>query len=238
MIQARPAAADESLSVYAPVNRSSEEIEMRRIIVPELRRRWPQARIVHELGLRYATNSIDIAAIGPSEIVGVEIKSSRDVLDRLEGQVRAFAPICSQIIVALAPRWCAAPEAVQGGVRQRRKRSSSDEASHDAIGLLRRIGAPNVEAWLCCAETGSAQGLDSWSSARRFPWAYPLLEMLRVSELEQIASRHSIAPPTRHDRLVAALHDQMKGNEVVPAVCRVLRARVSPHPLSDVEIVA
>jgi hypothetical protein len=219
--------------IYAPTNRSAEELEMRRVMVPELRRRWPSARIVHELGLRYSTNSIDVAAITPTEIIGIEIKSSRDVLDRLEGQVRAFAPICSLVIVALAPKWCGSAPAFPGRGRK------AVTPPHNALDLLRRIGAANVEAWMCCASTGSAQRhADSWSSTQRFPWAYRILEMLRVSELEQIAMRHQIAPPTRHDRLVATLHDQRKGSEIVPAVCRILRARVSPHPLSDAEIAA
>ena len=88
-----------------PVNRSSEELEMRALIVPELRKRYPSARIIHELPLRYSTNRIDLAAVTEDEIVTVEIKSSRDVVDRLERQLREFAPISSRLICALAPKW-------------------------------------------------------------------------------------------------------------------------------------
>ena len=61
-------------------NRSSEELAMRDLVVPELRRRWPTARIIHELPTRYSSNRIDLAAVTESAIIGVEIKSSRDVI--------------------------------------------------------------------------------------------------------------------------------------------------------------
>jgi hypothetical protein len=85
-------------------NRSGEELAMRALIVPELRKRYPSARIIHELPLRYSSNRIDLAAVTETEIISVEIKSSRDSLDRLEGQLRAFQPISARIITALAPK--------------------------------------------------------------------------------------------------------------------------------------
>ena len=88
-----------------PVNRSSEELAMRDLVVAELRRRWRSAQIIHELPLRYSAKRIDLAAITDAEIISVEIKSSRDVVDRLEAQVRAFLPISTRVIVALAPKW-------------------------------------------------------------------------------------------------------------------------------------
>ena len=53
---------------------------MRALIVPELRKRWPAARIVHELPLRYSTRRIDLAAITETEIISVEIKSSKGTI--------------------------------------------------------------------------------------------------------------------------------------------------------------
>lgn len=85
--------------------RSEEEGQMRVIVEQHLRQRWPGARIIHEFPLRYSSRSLDMAAILPSEIIAVEIKSSKDVIDRLENQLRAFAPICTRIMVALAPKW-------------------------------------------------------------------------------------------------------------------------------------
>lgn len=56
---------------------------MRRAIEAWGRERWPDARLVHELVVAQERR-IDMAFIQPGNIVGIEIKSSRDTLDRLD----------------------------------------------------------------------------------------------------------------------------------------------------------
>ena len=67
----------------APANRSSEELEIRAAVETWGRAKWPGSRVVHEL----VTGScrIDMAFIQSDHIAGVEIKSSRDRLARLDG---------------------------------------------------------------------------------------------------------------------------------------------------------
>jgi hypothetical protein len=195
-----------------PVNRSAEELAMRAMMDAELRYAFPQARIIHELGLRYSTNSIDIAAVTAHQIIGVEIKSSRDTLDRLEKQVRAFAPFCSLVFIAVAPRWV-------------------DQAQR----IAERCGAPNVIVEACCAATGRIVVDPFWVAHRtqRHGWALRQLDALRVSELEIVAAQFGVAPRSSHAKLVDSLCDHLTGREVRRAVCDTLRHRVSPNPMSD-----
>jgi hypothetical protein len=206
-----------------PKNRSDEEIQMRALIVPELRKRYPTARIIHELPLRYSTNRIDLAAVTEREIVSVEIKSSRDVMDRLEAQLRAFQPISARIIVALAPRWneklpSIRKEYPSGGVGYQLQYTPTQE-------IIQRVGG--VEVWTVDAEGGAITEMDGDYYRARKPWLAQMLDMLHVSELAGIAGRHQISMAKRpvHFALVSDLVDLLRGKEVIAAVCRALRER-------------
>lgn len=85
------------------MNRSDEELAMRRAIATWGRPRWPDARLVHELVV--GASRIDMAFVGPEYLVGIEIKSSRDTLDRLHDQHRVFSAMLPLTIYALAPIW-------------------------------------------------------------------------------------------------------------------------------------
>lgn len=84
-------------------NRSSEELAMRDHIEAWGRQRWPDARVFHELVVSECR--VDIAFIRPSDLIGVEIKSSKDVLTRAERQVRVFGEHFPEFWVAIAPKW-------------------------------------------------------------------------------------------------------------------------------------
>lgn len=84
-------------------NRSSEELEMRDHIETWGRARWPDARVFHELVISECR--VDIAFIRPNDLIGVEIKSSKDVLTRLEKQVRVFHDHIPEFWVAIAEKW-------------------------------------------------------------------------------------------------------------------------------------
>lgn len=204
-------------------NRSSEELQMRELIVPELRKRYPSARIIHELPVRYSTNRIDLAAVTETEIISVEIKSSKDVIDRLEAQLRAFQPISARIIVALAPRWneqlpTLKTEYEGGAIGYREQFTETQQ-------IIRRVGG--IEIWTVDAEAGSVTVTDGdWHRARK-PWLAQMLDMLHVAELIDIAHRRRVVVPMRptHLTLVSALVDMLQGREVAADVCRALRAR-------------
>jgi hypothetical protein len=196
------------------VNRSAEELRMRELIVPKLRETWPSARVIHELPTRYSTNRIDLAAVTASEIVAVEIKSSRDVADRLEAQLRAFAPLCTRLVIALAPKWVA-PDAADGGVRTK---------AQEAIG---RCYESHFSTWTVDAGAGTVKGgFDSWQRPNH-PWPARMLHILHVAELQSIAAGHRILTDKRanHWTLVRLCADLLTGREAVAAVCHALRTR-------------
>jgi hypothetical protein len=69
-----------------------------------LRKAFPDARIVHELVLRQGGVRIDLAAVTPDRLVCVEVKSERDVLDRLPAQIAAMKLVCDAWRVATADK--------------------------------------------------------------------------------------------------------------------------------------
>lgn len=209
-------------------NRSSEELAMRDLVVPELRRRWPSARIIHELPTRYSQNRIDLAAVTPDLIIGVELKSSRDVIDRLEGQLRAFEPICHGVIVCLAPKWNEKLPMIE---RPAKYGIRHEQPLTEAQAVTRRV-SHQIPIWTCSAQDQRIDPedehlLDRKRLSRVTPWAGKMLDVLHVAELKQIAARHRIATGRwpYHQDLVGACHDNMTGPEIVRAVCRALRER-------------
>lgn len=229
----------EGVTLIAPAkqNRSSEELEMRALVVSKLRARWPDARIVHELPLRYSSNRIDLAAVCPTEIISVEIKSSLDVADRLEAQLRAFLPISSRVIVALAPKWNEKlPEREVARKIGGRNVTSYLSQFTEAQEVIHRVGGC-LDVWTVNADTGSIDVTrESYRTQR--PWAFQLLDMLHVTELVHIAGKHRCWSGKRpvHLDLVNACNDLMSAREVTAAVCAALRARVAFARESDAPI--
>jgi hypothetical protein len=220
-----------------PVNRSSEELRMRELIVPELRKRCPSARIIHELPLRYSERRIDLAAVTESEIISVEIKSSKDVADRLEAQLRGFLPISSQVIVALAPKW---NEKLPSIERKRKDYTSYSPQYTEAQEIINRVGwHPFVEVWTVDADAGTIHITDR-AHRKQQPWASRLLDILHVSELVSIAGKHRCwqGKRPRHTDLVTACVELMTGREIVAAVCGALRNRSAFGRDSDPPIAA
>jgi hypothetical protein len=204
---------------------------MRDLIVPRLRERWPSARIIHELPLRYSTNRIDLAAVTETDIIAVEIKSSKDVADRLEAQLRGFQRIASRMIVALAPHW---NEKLPPLITKEANCTSYTERRTETQEIIYRTCGSGVDVWTVDADAGTVEVTQS-SYRDSWPWAYQLLHMLHVSELAAIASRHGCWQGKRpvHLDLVNACAELMTGGEVRRAVCSALRARPAFGAASD-----
>jgi hypothetical protein len=62
----------------------------------------PDTLIIDELGLLHGSNRIDVAVINGC-IHGYEIKSSRDTLNRLEGQLKAYEATLQKLTFVIAP---------------------------------------------------------------------------------------------------------------------------------------
>ncbi|WP_421724765.1 hypothetical protein [Bauldia sp.] len=76
---------------------------MRDVVERWGRQRWPDARVVHELVV--AEKRIDMAFVGRHELNGVEIKSSKDRLGRLDEQMAVFRRHIPMVWLAVAPKW-------------------------------------------------------------------------------------------------------------------------------------
>lgn len=216
-----------------PQNRSDEELAMRDLVVPELRKRWPGARIVHELPLRYSERRIDLAAICEDKIVSVEIKSSKDVADRLEAQLRAFKPVSSLVVAALAPKWN--PKLPMRELEPGRAWTQQFTPCQEVI-----RGVGGIEVWTVDAGAGAITRTERGYSENDTPWLAEMLDMLWVSELKAIAGAHQVCMskrPTHHD-LKRECADLMTGREIKRAVCRALRRRPAFGAGSDPPIEA
>ncbi|MCA0401310.1 MAG: hypothetical protein LCH38_10900 [Proteobacteria bacterium] len=191
-------------------NRSSEEFEMRRCIEAWGRQMWPGARLVHELVVAQ-TRRIDMAFIGRDYLVGVEIKSSRDTLDRLKDQIRVFRQHIPLVLVALAPKW-----------------------KNDAVRYVGWTDLFEVEP----GAVHPVRGHSYYRQDRRI--TVQMLDLLWAEELRSVAQHVGLSAPTRTTMVgnIGNIAHHATGAAIVREVCRALRARDAfpknpKHPPSD-----
>lgn len=82
---------------------SREEGEMRAAVEAWGRAKWPGCRVMHEL--RVGGCRADLAFVTLDHIALVEIKSSKDTLDRLAEQLRQYFRAAPEVWIAIAPKW-------------------------------------------------------------------------------------------------------------------------------------
>ena len=193
-------------------NRSSEEFAMRKAITKWGRKRWLDARVVHELVVGN-TKRIDMAFIGPDYLVGVEIKSSKDTLDRLEDQLKCFSACVPLTILAIAPKW---------------KQNVGQWVNVETL-----VVDPSGEE--------PVRGCQHFRYDRVI--TVPLLYHLWARELRNVAARLRISTSQRATmrQNIADIARRATGDEIVREVCRELRARdafpkADCHPPSDAPI--
>lgn len=177
-----------------------------------LRAAWPDARIIHELMLRQGGCRIDLAAVTPGRLICVEIKSERDVLDRLERQLAEAREVADLVVVITAEKHLKkAREVARYG-----ECWDEDDIRFDGMygGVHRTVNAATTNA-----------------PAR--------LGMLWASELRIVAEAPRRS--ARQSSIVMAA-DNFPGAEVRRRVCAALRARTfaraDPPVLSDLFPVA
>lgn len=193
----------------APANRSSEELQLRAAAAAWGRRRLPGCRVIHELvcGERRA----DLVFVSEKDLIGVEIKSSRDRLDRLEEQLKEYGRYFPEVWLFIAPKWTPAAKKLS---------STNIAVGHpDRVEVLRPSKAKRPYR-------------DELVTAR-------MLEWLWADEAARIAIRTQVIPgpvvgrryPAENVRkLLARL---LTGNEIIREVCRELRARPLVGQMSD-----
>ncbi len=118
--------------------------------------------VIHELGLLHAKRRVDVAVIDQNEFHGYEIKSERDRLDRLRGQVRIFAQALHRLTLVVAtkhlkptleiiPAWCGVMEvrvASEGHIYLKRVRQAKKNPSTDPFILAHLLWRSEVQDYL------------------------------------------------------------------------------------------
>jgi hypothetical protein len=180
-----------------------------------LRRRYPGARIIHELKINNGVTRIDLAAVTHNRIALAEVKSERDVLDRLDRQISDARRITGAVYALVAEQHRAKLDARWG-----------QAGSYD-----RDLTA----ALFNCAlmyETEDGFKLDNGTDTVRESLEHltdprALLELLWADELKTLLLRHSLSFGRRatmqHTMRVAL--ENLNGRQIREGVCEALMGR-------------
>lgn len=187
---------------------SDEVVAMTHTIAAWAHGRWGDVRVLRELVM--GSRRIDLVVVAPTDIVGIEIKSSVDTLARLRGQVAEFRRYVPELWIAAAPKWRDHLDRTYD-LHANRAIVTTDQV--ETVGNIRiRPGQP-----------GRKPVRDELSIMR-------LLELLWRSEVVRIAERTGTFPGASHSQvksatIKAALARLLTGNEILREVCAELRAR-------------
>jgi hypothetical protein len=197
----------------------SEELAMRAAVTAWGRARWPDCRVLHELAM--GERRIDLVFVAQSDLIGVEIKSGRDRLDRLDGQMKEYGRYLPEVWVAVAPRW-----------------RDHEDVIHRRGNLL--VVPSTGNAFIQKPAPGERPYRDELVCSR-------VLELLWYDEAARIAVRTDVVPHRvpkqfRKDKLLKLLARLLTGNQILTEVCRELRERSraggwrSDAPLRELEV--
>lgn len=195
-----------------PAYRSSAEGEIREAVVDRLRELIPGCRIIHEINAASFGNRIDVLAVGETEMAAVEIKSSKDKLDRLPDQIAAMRNVTNLVFAALHEKFL-------------RKIGENvyppDEARHALVWVYPRI---ERKGHVDCGE--------AWDSRDR--WAKPVkclppgaVWMLWRDELQSLCRGIGVRGVSKltMEECIDHMRWNLTGEQVTRAVCETLRRR-------------
>lgn len=155
---------------------------------------------------------IDLAFIRPDDLIGIEIKSGKDTLDRLAKQLEVFDAHLPMVYVAYDPKW---DEKIKWGHR--------------------------LEVRLEPADGGVAAGVydRGWARSRQWRCYSRMLDILWAGEARAIAERHRLDVGKRSSlgTTLPALAANLTGAQILREVCTELRARPTMVEASDPPIV-
>jgi hypothetical protein len=188
--------------------RSEDELLMRDAVERWGRKRWPLARVVHELVMDRGTVRADVAFVSPAHLAVVEIKSQFDDTSRLLHQVGMFRLATPEV-------WIAAPH------------------RHIEDAKLIRYLMPSIG--IALSDRDRLHGalpddfeLDAVHEHEPFqPWPEACLALLWVEELRWEAEAARLVQGKgrhTHGSLLKAL-GTLRWPEQLAAVCRQLRGR-------------
>lgn len=212
-------------------SRSSAEWEIRDALVAFLHEELPKARIVHEMNVDNGMHRADVTAVLPDRLFIFEIKSERDKLTSLEGQMKAFRACSHQSVLVAHEKWFDRTPWPNGEPRL--------SFPHDYGRFI---------AW--CHPEPQPRGIytqhcwqipDQWRLGLGQPHAHRLLNLLWRGELIALADR--LAVPGVKARLTMDAVIQMivwhsTGRQIAEGVCRALRSREFAEADAPIEVAA
>ncbi len=222
-------------------SRSSAEWEIRDAVVARFRELWPNARIIHEMNVEHGSSRADVVAVQPERLWICEIKSERDKLDRLAGQIKDFGPACHGLIIAAHEKWTrreqvVVPERItRSGLRTGGYMTEGESLLDKAAGNTSRY-----ETWTF--PEPEQRYVRDWSAPyeHRVPWYHRMLLLLWSDELRIVAATHGISGTSRTPgyKLARELSAQLSGREIERAVCKMLRLRSFTEADAPIEVAA
>lgn len=167
--------------------------DVRNAIIGELNSKYrddPKTRIVEEMGIWSGAVRIDVAVIN-GEMVGYELKSNSDTLQRLPYQIEIYGKVfdrmtlvvgdrLAEAAVAMIPKWwgCKIAKMVDGQVRLTTKRKSRRNPSPDPDIVLQLLWKDEAVAVL------EQHGLDKgWRSKKSSEISQRLLSKVPFTRL-------------------------------------------------------
>jgi hypothetical protein len=210
-----------------PAYRSQDEADIREAVVARLRLTRPQSRIIHEINTTDFGNRIDVLAVGPSEIIAVEIKSKKDKLTRLPAQLIAMRGAAHISIAAIHEKFLV-ERTTNPGAAHRQEAGVFYRGDHPA----ECDGAPTwvfPERRRVIGEGWHDQD-ERWTlPAERLEQSLPAqaIHMLWREEVFGLCSRFGIAASRRTTmpQMIAALRWHCSGAELTKGICSMLRTR-------------
>lgn len=223
---------------------SVAEERIREKVEAALRRRRPDARIIHELVLRQGAERIDLAAVWDDGMILAEIKSERDKLSRLQAQLKAAGAVGCEVWLCVAEKWRAPLLAMsQATVNHRRVPLSPDDPECRRGYSMESDPNPAFLPELVAADIlvrfETDDGLEPirmhplWQIKPRVLRGCALLNMLWADELRWLTGlglRSCRTTCMEHAR------EHLTGREIRRGVCAALRAREFPRADEAVEL--
>lgn len=211
---------------------SPAEERLRALAEARLRERYPDARIIHELVVNEGSVRMDLAAVTREAIVLVEIKSERDTLSRLGGQLKACRLIGVPTWLVAAEKWRAPLlklAAATTGERAPLMRGGVEIGS-TSVANPEHLAELNSVAVLFEGDDGLVEGGYPfgrlWELDRpRLPDSRRLLRLLWAHELRVLAQPWGVGSRATRDHCIHLLHESMTGGDIRRGVCAALRRR-------------
>lgn len=211
-----------------PAYRSPAEAEIREAVVAFLRKRRPNARIIHEINTSLGGNRIDVLAVDRAELIAVEIKSAKDKLDRLRAQAAAMRECAHHVIAAIHEKFLV-------------EQITHEKASHyqrDGVFYLLTLPEwhPGVTPWVypqvrrVVDPDWQYDSLEHWrmpAQQLEVPAPAGAINMLWRNELFDLCGVLRVSVPRRATMadMARALRWHCTGKELTRGICWSLRAR-------------